>query len=83
MVQDTDNNGRIYWEIATGNGERIRITVLEANTDSNWNVDNRLFRINIVDASNHVRHYGVDIPLQNIGEVMSAIFNLIQTPTPQ
>jgi len=80
MRNGEDSAGHNYWEIQIASKESIRITLIEPDGE-NTRHENRCFRINKIGTDNHV-YPGVELPIENAGEFMSAILNLI-SDTPQ
>lgn len=68
----TDSSGQHYAEINLSSGEVVRITHVPVGSSGHENI-----RIQIRATSGHLRH-NTDIPLENFGEVMQAMVELIK-----
>jgi hypothetical protein len=69
---DSADNG--YTEVDLGNGERLRITLVQAGWAGTPSV-----RIQIRDRSGHLRQ-GPEIPLASIGALIGSVVELLSSP---
>ena len=72
MTIQTDSSNQHYVEIDMVNGERIRVT----HVPDGW-TGGAVVRVQIRDVSGHLRQ-GPDMPIENLGEVLQAMVELIR-----
>jgi len=69
----TDNTGKRIEEIDSDGGDKIRLTLV----DPGWS-GTQCVRIQVRDERGHLRQ-GPEIPLSQLGELISAAFRLVLT----